>query len=488
MRLGGEGGWPRSADDEGSIVMLIDGGGGGYSGHRIYQMVQPNTAYSESMEARSLGTRGSAKAHDDAAVELAGIMGSLNESWRGKAAEGAKGELEMLQKISADAASSNLVPAGSSMEYQSTTHAWARNTLEPMEESPKQANVVERIFSPSTQKQYNAEWSAKNSYNIDVYSGYSDATTANTDALSKEFPKVPESKWTELKGPKVGNKIGGEIDDPNIGGGGGTHTSSSGGGESGGGSGSGSGGGGTGSGGGGTGGGGGGTGGGAGGGGEQLPGGGVRLPDGSIRYPDGTIVYPDGSKKLPDGTIVYPDGTKKLPNGTIIKPDGTIIRPNGQVIPPGNTSSAGASSSGSDAATGLLAGGGSAAGAGAGAGSGSGGGMAGAGGFGPGGGSGSGAGAGMGAGKGMGGVPAAGAGGMGKGAGGMGARGGMGGMMGGGGGGGRGQGGDDGNEHKDQYFIKQELDPGLHVEYDEFGEKLIDDSTGLTVVPPVIGE
>jgi len=470
--------------------MLIDGGGGGYSGYRIYQMVHPNAAYSESMGTRSFAARTSAKSHDDAAVELAGITGSLDESWRGKAAEGARAELEMLQKISAEAASSNLVPAGSSMEYQSTTHSWARNTLEPMEESPKQANVWQRIVSPSTQRQYNEEWSQKNSYNVEVYGSYADATTANSDTLGKEFPKVPESKWTELEGPKPGTKIGGEIDDPKVGGGSGSTSASSSSGGGGGGTGSGSGGGG-----GGTGGGSGGGGDTGGGGGGQLPGGGIRLPDGGIKYPDGRIVYPDGRIvypdgriKYPDGRVEYPDGRVVYPNGRIEYPDGSVRLPNGQLVPPGNTSSSGLSSGSDSANAGPLAGGPIAAGAGAAAGAGTGGGaggFAGSGGFGPGGGAGAG---GMGAGKGMSAMPpGAGAGGMGKAAGGMGGRaGGMGGMMG-GGAGGRGQ-GDDEQEHKDQYFIKQELDPGLHVEYDEFGEKLIDDSTGLTVVPPVIGE
>lgn len=463
--------------------MLVDGGGGGYSGYRIYQMVHPNAAYSESMGGRSDGTSEAAKSHDDAAVELAGITGSLDDSWRGKAAEGARAELEMLQKISADAASSNLMPASSSMDYQGSTHTWARNTLEPMEEQPRQANVAERIFVPNSQQKYNQEWAAKNSYNIDVYNGYSDATYSNADNLSKDFPEVPESKWTDLEGPKSKVNIGGGGDDPKVGSsnysthssstssGGDTSSSSQNGGTT--------------------------SPSNSDGGGGRTEGGGTRLPDGSIRLPDGTILHPDGSKTLPDGTRVLPDGTrilpdgtkvlpdgtKILPNGTKILPDGTIVRPNGQVIPPGNTSSSGLSSggSGSDATAGLLAGGA----AGAGAGAGAAGGALGAGGFGPGGGASSGVG-GLGAGKGMGaGAAGGGAAGMGK-AGAMG-RGGMGGMMG-GAGAGRGGGGDDEKEHQDQYFIKQELDPGLHVEYDEFGEKLIDDSTGLTVVPPVIGE
>lgn len=71
-------------------------------------------------------------------------------------------------------------------------------------------------------------------------------------------------------------------------------------------------------------------------------------------------------------------------------------------------------------------------------------------------------------------------------AGGMaGARGGMGGGMA-GAGAGRGQ-GDDDKEHKDKYFVKEELDDGLQVELDEHGHKTVDEQ-GNTVVPPVIGE
>ncbi|MGH3431266.1 MAG: hypothetical protein ACRDQB_00360 [Thermocrispum sp.] len=216
------------------------------------------------------------------------------------------------------------------------------------------------------------------------------------------------------------------------------------------------------------------------GGGSGLPPGAVRLPDGSVRMPDGTVIKPDGTKVLPDGTKVLPDGTRILPDG--------------RVIPPGNTTSSGlASGSGSDAA--LAAGlaplgsaGGTAGGVGAG---GPGGGAAG--GFGPlgsGAGSGAGAGGGLGAGKGSGvggfGPPGSGAAAAKGGFGGMG-RGGMGGMMG-GAGAGRGQGGDGDDEHTDRYYVRQEMDPGMKVEYDEHGEKLIDETTGMTVVPPVIGE
>lgn len=202
-------------------------------------------------------------------------------------------------------------------------------------------------------------------------------------------------------------------------------------------------------------------------GGGGLPPGAVRLPDGSIRYPDGTVVKPDGTKVLPDGTVVKPDGTRIMPDGT--------------VIPPGTTSSAGFGSSGLESGVGMAAGfgptGGGAGGAGAA-------GMAGgaAGGLGAGSG-GLGAGKGSGVGSGFG-PTGSGAGGL-KGAGGMGGRG-MGGMMGGAGAGGAK--GDDEKEHQDKYYVKQELDPGMHVEYDEFGEKLIDETTGFTVVPPVIGE
>ncbi|GAA5105164.1 hypothetical protein GCM10025762_07960 [Haloechinothrix salitolerans] len=197
-------------------------------------------------------------------------------------------------------------------------------------------------------------------------------------------------------------------------------------------------------------------------------GGPVRLPDGSLRYPDGSIHYPDGTVKYPDGTIVKPDGTKILPDG--------------RVIPPGTTTAAGFAS-GSDNNPGL-GGFGHPAASGSGGAYGSGGGALGAGAAG---GAASGA---LGAGKTTGGVgfgpTGGGAGGAAaKGMGAMG-RGGMGGMMG-GAGAGKGQGGED-EEHQDKYYVKQEMDAGLHVEEDEFGEKLVDETTGMTVVPPVIGD
>lgn len=59
--------------------------------------------------------------------------------------------------------------------------------------------------------------------------------------------------------------------------------------------------------------------------------------------------------------------------------------------------------------------------------------------------------------------------------------------MAGGAGAGRGQGAEDG-EHKDKYAIKEELDDGLQIQYDELGAKTIDEKTGNTVVSPVIGQ
>lgn len=97
--------------------------------------------------------------------------------------------------------------------------------------------------------------------------------------------------------------------------------------------------------------------------------------------------------------------------------------------------------------------------------------------------------AGLQAGKGAGiGVPGSGAGGAtaAKAAGGLGGRPGAGGMAG-GAGAGRGQGSED-DEHKDKYAIKEELDDGLQIQYDELGAKTIDEKTGNTVVSPVIGE
>lgn len=158
-------------------------------------------------------------------------------------------------------------------------------------------------------------------------------------------------------------------------------------------------------------------------------------------------MQPGGSTGVAPG---LPPGAIRLPDGSIQYPDGTIRTPDGRIIPPGGTraSSRGFGPGGRDSS------------------------------FGPGGGASSGAGpGGMGA-K----VPG------GMGAGGMGRGMGMGGMMGGAGAGRGGGGGDDEKEHKDEYYIKQEMDPGLKTEIDEYGEKLVDESTGMTVVPPVIGE
>lgn len=67
---------------------------------------------------------------------------------------------------------------------------------------------------------------------------------------------------------------------------------------------------------------------------------------------------------------------------------------------------------------------------------------------------------------------------------GVGARPGMGGVA--GAAGQRGKGAED-SEHKDKYAVKEEFDEGLKVEYDELGAKTIDETTGHTVVNPVIG-
>jgi hypothetical protein len=67
---------------------------------------------------------------------------------------------------------------------------------------------------------------------------------------------------------------------------------------------------------------------------------------------------------------------------------------------------------------------------------------------------------------------------------GVGARPGMGGVA--GAAGQRGKGAED-SEHKDKYAVKEEFDEGLKVEYDELGAKAIDETTGHTVVNPVIG-
>lgn len=56
-----------------------------------------------------------------------------------------------------------------------------------------------------------------------------------------------------------------------------------------------------------------------------------------------------------------------------------------------------------------------------------------------------------------------------------------------GGGAGRGRGEDD-SEHRNKYALPEQLDDGLHRERDELGERTVDERSGHTVVPPVIGE
>ncbi|MGH3432130.1 MAG: hypothetical protein ACRDQB_04760, partial [Thermocrispum sp.] len=56
------------------------------------------------------------------------------------------------------------------------------------------------------------------------------------------------------------------------------------------------------------------------------------------------------------------------------------------------------------------------------------------------------------------------------------------------GGAGAGRGNDDDKEHKDKYALPEELDTGVQVEVDEYGERIIDEQSGNTVVPEVIGK
>lgn len=59
--------------------------------------------------------------------------------------------------------------------------------------------------------------------------------------------------------------------------------------------------------------------------------------------------------------------------------------------------------------------------------------------------------------------------------------------MAGGPGAGRGK-GDDEREHKNKFAQPEQLDDGLPREQDEYGERTIDEASGHTVVPPVIGD
>ncbi|GAA5128191.1 hypothetical protein GCM10025762_58140 [Haloechinothrix salitolerans] len=447
----------------------------GYTAQQIADMLQsgegPNSYYESSTTSRELVNE-----YKERQSSFARLIGRLETAWVGESGDAARGAMRPLSEAS-KVSSENQHNVSMQMDTQGESFNRVKNTV-GTGPGPKPESTFASDWVPifTDRDEQIESWNAKAQAVVDAYNSYYEGTKQNAGVFPSSYgtltgdPKkidfnVGSSGGTGSGG---GGTAGPSVGSPTTSGGGAWTAPSSGGTTAPGGYGSGSYGS-TGT----------GTGGYASGGGTtsaDLPSGAVRLPDGSVRMPDGSIHYPDGS-------IRYPDGRLRRPDGTIVMPDGTVI-------PPGGTSASGLSGSGSGgyggelgshgggAVPGAAVAGGGFAGAGAGTGAGAAGGYGhggpgspgratGAAPFGPGG---------------SGAAQAA----AGKAGAGFGPRGGMGGMMG-GAGAGRGQ-GDEDKEHKDRYYIKQEMDAGLEVEHDEHGEKLVDDQTGNLVVRPVIGE
>lgn len=382
------------------------------------------------------------------------LLGRMKSAWTGDASDSASTSLSALQEATT-VTGDNLDNVSMQMNTQGESFSNVKNEVGdgpgPKPEETFASNVFP-MFTDTDEKI--SQWNEKSQQVIDAYDTYASGTKQNASVFPSTYGELsgdPKGLTFTVKKSGTGGK---KVSDPGVGGTGSTSASSSGGGGGGsasvpsfGGSG------------------------GAGAGGSSgatSPSAGGLTPGSSSGVGAG---LPPGAIRLPDGSIQYPDGTIRTPDGRIIPPGGTRASSRGFGPGAGRDGLGGAGGAGAAAAAGMMGGGMM-------------GGVAGGGdtqaprsGFGPGAGSSSGAGPGAG-GMGAKAVP----GGMGRG--GMG----MGGMMGGGGGAGRGGGGDDDKEHKDEYYIRQEMDPGLKTEIDEYGEKLVDESTGMTVVPPVIGE
>ncbi|GAA5105363.1 hypothetical protein [Haloechinothrix salitolerans] len=438
------------------------------SGYEIYRRVNPRADFEHALGNGAQAFGDLHKSHYEVDTELSRIVKSLGDAWKGEAAEAAKAEMMELQKVSATVAKANMEPAQYSYDDESSSHASLRNGLHPVDAEPEEAGWYGVLPGFDSQEDKNAQWQADNQHNINEYDKFYSRSQQNQRLMNEPFPeiKIGDDVNSGDKGRTGGVAGGGGATSPSSSGSGSAPTAASG------------------------------YGGGAYGGGSystsapqvQSPAGaggyyGGTSPagsGGSVTGPSATgpsTGLPPGAERLPDGSIRYPDGTIRYPDGTVRTPDGRLIRPGSTTtsgLGTGRPRSGADGGYGPGGAAGPGLAGGAVAGGGAAAGSASG--MAGQ----P-----------LGGGKAAGAMPSQGAapGGMAaKGGAGFGpGRGGMGGMMG-GAGAGRGQGGDDDGEHQDKYYIKQEMDPGLHVEYDEHGEKLVDESTGFTVVPPVIGE
>lgn len=386
------------------------------------------------------------------------LLGRMESAWTGESSDSAAKSLSALQEATT-VSSENLHNVSMQMNTQGESFSKVKNEVGPGPGPQPETTFASDYFPMFTDQDEKLErWNEEAQRVVDAYNTYSNGTNENANVFPSTYGELTGSpEGLKFSIEDSGSDPGKKISNPNVGTGGVNTSSSS---SSSGSGGSGSsvpsfGGGGVGSGGGGVGSG-------------TSPSGGALTPGSSSGVGSG---LPPGAIRLPDGSIQYPDGTIRTPDGRIIPPGGTRASSRGFGPGSGSGSSSGA---GAAAAAGMMGGGmmgGVAAGSGDTAAPRSG--------FGPGGGSGAGAGSGMGGAKA---VPGGMGGGMGRG-GGMG----MGGMMG-GGAGGRGGKGEDDAEHKDEYYIRQEMDPGLKTEIDEYGEKLVDESTGMTVVPPVIGE
>lgn len=386
------------------------------------------------------------------------LLARMESAWTGESSDSAAKSLSALQEATT-VSSENLHNVSMQMNTQGESFSKVKNEVGPGPGPQPETTFASDYFPMFTDQDEKLErWNEEAQRVVDAYNTYSNGTNENANVFPSTYGELTGSpEGLKFSVEDSGSDPGKRISNPNVGTGGVNTSSSS---SSSGSGGSGSsvpsfGGGGVGSGGGGVGSG-------------TSPSGGALTPGSSSGVGSG---LPPGAIRLPDGSIQYPDGTIRTPDGRIIPPGGTRASSRGFGPGSGSGSSSGA---GAAAAAGMMGGGmmgGVAAGGGDTAAPRSG--------FGPGGGSGAGAGSGMGGAKAM---PGGMGGGMGRG-GGMG----MGGMMG-GGAGGRGGKGEDDAEHKDEYYIRQEMDPGLKTEIDEYGEKLVDESTGMTVVPPVIGE
>lgn len=430
--------------------MLEGGGGGGYSGHQIYQLMHAPGTFTDSLAEANSAADLLHRLHDEIANELASIHVSMNDSWKGQDAEAAKARMELFRK-SSEEASVNLEPSRTSTEHQNSVFWDSRNELKPMPARPEKADP----FWPwdDDQDDKNAAWNELDAHNRQVYTNYWTASTTNSNQIVGEYRPVEEvgsdGGGDTRRGPAESTSRSAAT--PNVGG--------TGGGFSGGGVGS----------------------------GYHGPTGTSSTPH--VNAPAASYTSPTSPSGVPGvGQYGGTGAGGTAPSGYGTGAGGFGPGAGGLGSTGYGVGGFGASNRGSRSGSGtdFGPGGGAAFGP-----IGSGGGAGGAGGYGSGaGGAGQGQGQGMGAGRAAGvGMPGAGAGGGPGGAaagGAMGGRGGMGGggMMG-GAGAGRGQGGED-KDHQRRYGL--DSDDWFKPERDEDGGILRDPVTGMPVVPPVIGE